>query len=120
MERKYDKNFKLLKRKYQAFALAPTLGGILVIFFAIKPITIWLNNLFGLDAYKAVLDQEGGLLFLLVMMVVFLLVMLVGVAIGFIIIATHLKTAEGLTLKQSLLAIANGKYPVHWFRNQQP
>jgi hypothetical protein len=116
-ERGYDQSFKLLKRRYQVFALVPALGGILAI-TPIKPIAIWLNNLFGLDAYQGVLDQEGGLIFLLVMMVVFLLVVLTGAAIGFLIIATHLKNTERLSLVQSLRAFANGKYPAHWFRNE--
>jgi len=46
--------------------------------------------------------------------------MLAGAAVGFLIVATHLKYAEGLTPKQSLLAIANGKYPIHWLKNGQP
>ena len=119
MERKYDTNFKLLKRKYQVLAFVPALGGILSI-TPIKSIAIWFNNLFGLDAYKGVLDQEGGLVFLLVMMVVFLLVMLAGAGIGFLIIASHLRSTEGLSLMQSLRAFANGKYPAHWFRNEHP
>ena len=62
MERKYDKNFKLLKLKYQVFAFVPTLGGILAI-ASIKSIAIWLTQAFGFDAYEPVLDQDGGLVF---------------------------------------------------------
>jgi len=47
------------------FLFAPILGGILAI-IPLKSIAIWFNNLFGLDAYKGVLDQEGGLAFVMV------------------------------------------------------
>jgi hypothetical protein len=116
VERKHDKNFKLLKRKYQVFAFVPTLGAILAI-TPIKSISIWLTRVFGIDAYEPVLDQQGGLAFFLTIMIVFLLVLLIGAAVGFFIVATYLKQNEGLTVMQSLRAFANGKYPAHWLKN---
>jgi hypothetical protein len=75
---------------------------------------------FGIDAYEPVLDQKGGLVFFIAIMVVFLLVLLIGAAVGFFIVASYLKQNEGLTLVQSLRAFANGKYPPHWFRSEHP
>ena len=119
MKTKRDENFKRLKARYKAMVLIPTAGLILSIFPS-KPILVALTVLLGIDPNLAPLEQDGGLIYLVLIIFAFGAIILAGAAAGFILVAGLLKATEGLSPKHVFRAFAKGDYPSHWLRNDNP
>ena len=97
----------------------PTAGLILSIFPS-KPILVGLTVSMGIDPNLPPLGQDGGLIYLVLIILAFGAIILAGAAAGFLLVAGFLKATEGLSPKHVFRAFAKGDYPSHWLRNDKP
>ena len=114
-----DENFKRLKAPYKAMGLIPVTGLILSIFPS-KAILVALTVLLGFDPNVAPLEQDGGLIYIALLIFAFGAIILSGAVAGFFLVAAYLKATEGLSSKLVFQAFAKGNYPSHWLKNDQP
>ncbi len=116
MKKARDENFKKLKAPYKAMMLIPVAGLIFSI-LPIKPILVGLTVSMGIDPNIPPLEQDGGLIYLVLIILAFGAIILAGAAAGFLLIVGLLKATEGLSVKLVFRAFAKGEYPSHWLKN---
>ena len=118
MKTKRDENFKRLKAPYKAMMLVPVAGLTLSI-LPIKTILVGLTVSMGIDPNLPPLEQDGGLIYLVLIILAFGAIILSGAAAGFLLIVGFLKATEGLSLKHVFRAFAKGEYPSPWLKNDE-